>query len=126
MVSRQSPFKSNAKKGKIGAAKKPASSVKTVPPLKANGTTIAVTLFGKLKETDPMYTAAAIDALFTKQQGELDDRERKKKLALETIKTIAALGQSSSLYDTINVVKTIGNALQGLYDSIYNGVPDEP
>jgi hypothetical protein len=74
-------------------------------------------LFRKLKETDPMYTADAIDALFVQQQDSINARENKKKLALETIKTIATLGQNSSLRDTISVVKSIGTMLQNLYDT---------
>ena len=86
-------------------------------PLK-EGAAIAVTLFGKLKETDPMYTAKAIDALFEKQQTAIDAQENKKKLALETIKTIATLGQNSSLRETISVVKSIGAMLEDLYTAM--------
>ena len=98
------------------------TSVKSAPaniPVQASGsTTIAVTLFGKLKETDPMYTANVIDSLFEKQQNAIDTQENKKKLALETIKTIATLGQNSSLRETIAVVKGIGEMLQNLYESM--------
>ena len=98
------------------------TSVKSAPakiPVQASGsTTIAVTLFGKIKETEPMYTANAIDTLFERQQNAIDTQENKKKLALETIKTIATLGQNSSLRETIAVVKGIGEMLQNLYESM--------
>ena len=123
MANRSSSFRSGVPGKKVVGAKKPLATAKKPAtaksvPLKADGPTIAVTLFSKLKETDPMYTAAAIDALFARSRTEFDSKENKKKLALETIKTIATLGQNSSLYDTISVVKAIGNMLQSLYDSI--------
>ena len=57
--------KTVASKKTLAAAKK--QSTDSVP-LKAGEASIAITLFGKLKETDPMYTATAIDALFIQQQ----------------------------------------------------------
>ncbi len=107
---------------KAGAKTVKRSSVKSTNkriPVQATGATnIAVTIFGKIKETEPMYTAQAIDALFDRQQTAIDTRENKKKLALETIKTIATLGQNSSLRETIAVVKGIGEMLQSLYEAM--------
>lgn len=107
---------------KAGAKTVKRSSVKSTNkriPVQATGTTnIAVTIFGKIKETEPMYTAQSIDALFDRQQTAIDTRENKKKLALETIKTIATLGQNSSLRETIAVVKGIGEMLQSLYEAM--------
>lgn len=107
--------KSSVSKKALGATKKAPSSTSA---LGAEGPSIAVTLFGKIKETEPMYTAQVIDALFERQQTTIDAQENKKKLALETIKTIAELGQNSSLRETIAVVKGIGAMLQSLYDAM--------